>query len=47
MKKRLIIGMLLVLSLFMTACSSKDKSNEEGKVLKVAVSEDTTTLETD
>lgn len=45
MKKRLIIGMLLVLSLFMTACSSKDKANEEGKVLKVAVSEDTTTLE--
>ena len=38
MKKRVIIGMLLVLSLFMTACSSKDKSGEERKVLKVAAS---------
>ncbi|OFO61567.1 ABC transporter substrate-binding protein [Peptoniphilus sp. HMSC075B08] len=46
MKKKIIIGMLLVLSLFMTACSSKDKGDEEGKILKVAVSEDTTSLET-
>lgn len=38
--------MLLVLSLFMTACSSKDKGDGEGKILKVAVSEDTTSLET-
>ncbi len=45
MRKRIIIGMLLVLSLFLTACSSKDKKKEEGKILKVAVSEDTTTLE--
>lgn len=46
MKKKIIIGMLLVLSLFMTACSSKDKGDGEGKILKVAVSEDTTSLET-
>ena len=46
MKKKFIIGMLLVLSLFMVACSNKkEEAQGEGKVLKVAVSEDTTTLE--
>ena len=45
MKKKIIIGMLLVLALFMTACSNKEEKSAEGKVLKVAVSEDTTTLE--
>ena len=46
MKKKFTIGMLLVLSLFMVACSNKkEEAQEEGKVLKVAVSEDTTTLE--
>lgn len=46
MKKKIIIGMLLVLSLFTVACSNKkEEAQEEGKVLKAAVSEDTTTLE--
>ena len=46
MKKKLIIAMLLVLSVFMVACSNKkEEAKGEGKILKVAVSEDTTTLE--
>lgn len=45
MKKKLIIAMLLALSLFMVACSNKGDTKAEGKVLKVAVSEDAQTLE--
>lgn len=45
MKKKLIIAMLLILSLFMVACSKKEDSKAEGKVLRVAVSEDAQTLE--
>lgn len=47
MKKKIITGMLLAISLFITACSSNENSEAEEKILKVAVSEDTTTLETD
>lgn len=45
MKKKLIIAMLLALSLFMVACSKKEDAKAEGKVLRVAVSEDAQTLE--
>ena len=46
MKKRIIVVMALMIALFMTGCSNKEEKEGEAPVLKVAVAEDATTLET-